>query len=146
MAGISKPVVLICEKEGAERQRIYDLIRNDYQVTASSQPGEALTLIQRGAYQVLLLAVDEVDYPQDLNSIQVISIMHKIDPELQIIIMAAEDQFANNYSLEAERKIRSQGIFYYMMKPVEEGELRKVLREAIQRSRRVKQHTQEQKP
>ena len=135
---ITRPVVLVCEGNEVERDRISKLLTDEYQVSTSPKISEALTLVQRGVFTVILLSFDRETVAQELNVIQAITILQKIDPDLIIIIMATEDHLGMDNSLELEREIRTKGIFYYMLKPVEEEEMKKVLREAISCSKRTK--------
>jgi len=132
------PAVLICEGDEVERDRIFSLLSDEYQISATSEIGDALLEVQRGAFHVILLSFDRRDSSPGLNVTQPISILQKIDPDLMVIIMATEENFGEGDSLELEREIRSKGIFYYMLKPVEESELKKVLGEAIRCSKRAR--------
>lgn len=140
MAEKLNPAVLVCERDAAERQKILDLLCGDYQLTSAASSSEALALIRRGAYNVLLLSISSEKSLQDLDPLQAIPVIHRIDPDLQIIAMMAEDCLGEREFLEWERKIRSQKIFYFILKPVDMGELGKVLREAVQSSHRMKNY------
>lgn len=127
----SQPGILICEGNDADRTRIFELLKSEYKVTATSKISEALTLIQRGVFLAILISLAEETSSQDLNVINAITIVKKIDPDLIIIVMAAEKTFEEDNTMELEREIRTKGIFYYILKPIEEDELKKVLREAF---------------
>jgi DNA-binding NtrC family response regulator len=134
----TRPAVIVCEENEVERDRISKLLTDEYQVSTSPKISEALTLVQRGVFAVILLSFDRETIAQELNVIQAITILQKIDPDLIIIIMAKENNFGMDNSLALEREIRTKEIFYYILKPVEEEELKKVIREAISCSKRTK--------
>jgi DNA-binding NtrC family response regulator len=133
-----QPVILICEGDATERQRMFDLLADQYEIALASKISEALLLVKRGAFHVILLSFDKKISSDELNVIQAISILQKIDPDLKVIIMAAEEKNGDADSLALEREIRSKGIFYYIMKPVDENEIIKVLKEAIRCSKQAK--------
>lgn len=135
---LQQPVILICEGDLAERQRIFDLLTDQYDIALASKISEALLLVKRGAFHVILMAFGRENSSNELNVIQAISILQKIDPDLKVIVMAEEEKIGDADSLALEREIRSKGIFYYIMKPVDENELGKVLSEAIRCSKRAK--------
>lgn len=131
------PAVLVCERDEGERRRICDLLSHEYQVVTASKISDALIQIQRGAFILILLSLDGGASSQELSIIQVISILQKLDPYLLVVIMADEEDFTGD-SLELEREIRTKGIFYYLLKPVEGTELRKVVGEAVRCSKRAR--------
>jgi len=133
-----KPGVLICDGCETDRNRIYELLRSEYPVTLTSKISEALTLMQRGVYTLILLSVSFEERNQELNIIQAINILKKIDPDLIIIIMASDEGYEETDFRELEKEIRTKEIFYYILKPIDEEELKKVVKLAFNRSRATK--------
>lgn len=128
---------MICESDAAESERLRELLCNEFRIRTASSIGEALQQVQRGTFQAILLSLKLEDYPPELSITQAISVLQKIDPCLMVIVMAAEENFGQNDVLELEREIRSKRIFYYMIKPADEIELRKVISEAILHSNKI---------
>ncbi len=71
-----------------------------------------------------------------LSHLDLIPVIRAVRSDLPVIVIAQDD------SLELERAARRKGIFYYLVRPLEDGEVRAVFRDAL----RAAPHGKESKP
>lgn len=64
-----------------------------------------------------------------LSHLDVIPVLRAIRSELPVIVIAEED------SLDLERAVRQNAIFYYLVHPLQRREVRAVLRNLLRRAR-----------
>ena len=84
---------------------------------STSTGTEALQAITKTNYDLILL---DIMLP-DFKGYDLIPKFKKINPEVNIITMTGHN------SRELERKVRKQGIIYYMVKPIETKNLKIIL-------------------
>jgi DNA-binding response OmpR family regulator len=73
----------------------------------------------------IILGVGE----RSLGNLDLISVIRAIRSELPVIVIAEED------SLEVERRVRQESIFYYLVHPVDRAEVGAVLNDLLRRER-----------
>jgi DNA-binding NtrC family response regulator len=95
---------------------------------------KAIEYLCPGDCQVLLLGLDCKNEHGNLDGLHAIPIIRKIDPNLCIIAIAQDD------SLEMERKARLAGVFYYLIKPLDENEVRLSVTNAVHKYERLLGH------
>jgi DNA-binding NtrC family response regulator len=105
-----------CRKQMAEL-----FIEAGYNVIVSSSAADALAGILKKSAQVILLG-SEFD---ELTAGDLIPLLKKCNRRLTIILVSADT------SLPLIRKLRSEGIFYHSLKPVN-GEDKEELRKAVE--------------
>lgn len=91
-----------------------------YDIIAVSNGNDAVRHVQETAYEALILDA----HLEGINGVQVLSLVKNLDPELPVIVITGDS------SIELERKIRTFGVFYYLLKPFKMEELREVITSA----------------
>jgi len=121
--------ILLCSNSsGAKESLQYYFQSNKIDFDLFPTLDRALTKIESGRFDTLILAVKgEKD---DLDQIEKLSIVKKLDGNLPIVVICEID------SIEVERIARLQGVFYYFVEPVNRTELMDVLGESIRLRRR----------
>lgn len=84
---------------------------------------EAIQRILSKHFQVAIFSIPL----RGIDTFEAISIVRQIAPHLPIIVLTGED------SIEIQRKVRQEKIFYYLLKPIDWEELREVVRAAVAR-------------
>ena len=97
-----------------------------YDTVAVSNGKEAVRHIQETPFETLILDA----HLEGINGVQVLSMVKNLDPDLPVIVITGDS------SIDLERKIRSLGVFYYLIKPFKMEELREVISSAI----RLREH------
>lgn len=103
------------------------LSRAGFRVQAVRKGGEALLAILEERIRIAIIDLEL----QDLPGLDVVTILRKFRPALPIIVLSADE------SLEMGRRIFAQGIYYYLLKPIDLAELEAVVRSAMERRGRA---------
>jgi DNA-binding NtrC family response regulator len=85
-----------------------------YRVETARAVSEIIQRVRRGKIQVVLME-DEVE---GVKAWDVVSLLKKINPRIQVIMISSEG------SLSLVRRLRGAGIFYQAMKPIDFEEIR----------------------
>ena len=109
------------------------LFAEDYQIEVAQSAGELIHKLLRRRFESVVLGTDITG----MNLLEVIPIIKQINKNMPIVVIA------DYSSLETEREVRRQSIFYYSVKPIHADEMREVLRNAVRRERTV-QHKYQQ--
>jgi DNA-binding NtrC family response regulator len=116
--------ILVCIGDHPLNQYLANLLSGEgYRVEVTQRGSEAIHKILSKKFKAVILGMDI----EGMSGEEVISIVNKIDTNLPIIAIAADD------SLETARRIRSKKIFYYFIKPINDEEMRAVVRDAIRK-------------
>lgn len=104
--------------------------KENYDVTTSSSGKEALKILQKQEFDVVLtdLRMDEVD------GMQVLAECKKLYPESEVVIITA---YA---SLPSAIETMKKGAYYYLAKPFKLDEVRKVVKEALEKVKLKKEN------
>lgn len=94
-----------------------------YRVETVRVLSDMIKKVRSGDHQVILLD-DEMD---GLKACEVVPLVKKINPRVQVIIISSEA------SLSAVRRLRGAGIFYQAMKPVDMEEIRSAVECAFEK-------------
>ena len=86
--------------------------------------GEAILRLKEHHYHALVVDIDQ----ESLDPVDVIGVLKAISPGASVIAITNENR------LEMEKHVRELGIFYYLVKPVEEREYAEAISRALQRS------------
>ena len=128
---IRKEKILIVDDEQITLENL-EIIMNkeNYDVTTSSSGKNALKLLQKQEFDVVLtdLRMDEVD------GLQVLAECKKRYPESEVIMVTA---YA---SLPSAIETMKQGAYYYLAKPFKLDEVRKVVKEALEKVKLKKEN------
>jgi len=118
--------ILVCNGDHPLSQYLVDLLSEEgHRVEVTQRGSEAIQKILSKKFKAVILGMDI----EGMSGVEVISIINKIDKNLPIITIATDD------SLEAERRVRGEKIFYYFIKPINGKEMRAVVRDAIRKKR-----------
>ena len=113
--------ILIADQDVECRKQMADLfIEAGYNVIVTNSAADALDGILKKSVQVVLLG-SEFD---KLKAAEIVPILKQCNRDLTIILVSAET------SLPLLRKMRSEGIFYHALKPVN-GEDKEEIRQAV---------------
>jgi DNA-binding NtrC family response regulator len=114
--------LLIADQDVVSRKQMAELfIEAGYNVTVTNSAANALDGIIKKTAQVVLLGSNF----DDLTAADLIPLLKKCNSKLSIILLT------NDTSLPLIRKLRSEGIFYHALKPVD-GEDRDEIRQVVQ--------------
>ncbi len=99
-----------------------------YRVETARAVSEIIQRVRRGKIQVVLME-DEVE---GVKAWDVVSLLKKINPRIQVIMISSEG------SLSLVRRLRGAGIFYQAMKPIDLEEIRSAVDCAFEKIEREK--------
>jgi len=119
--------ILICDHDGVEADRLRRLlIKEGYRVEVVNQLKELLFKIGNESYQTVILAMNV----EPNGGVESIPLINQVEEDLPIIIIVEKD------SLEFQRRIRKERIFYYVVKPINPREIKAVVKGAITKSKK----------
>jgi DNA-binding NtrC family response regulator len=114
--------LLIADQDVDSRKQMAELfIEAGYNVIVTNSAANAINGILKKTAQVVLLGSGF----DDLTAADLIPLLKKCNSKLSIILLT------NDTSLPLIRKLRSEGIFYHALKPVN-GEDREEIRQVVQ--------------
>ena len=116
--------VLICDSDPFDDNAYIKLHRAGFELVLQKTIAEGLRIFEKGKFCAVILCYSQRATQNSLNVTDTVSIIRKIDAETPVIVMTDEN------SLETEREIRNAGIFYLLIKPVDNQELLGVLKAA----------------
>jgi DNA-binding NtrC family response regulator len=110
----SKPRILIVDDEERFRKTMCKLLTAEgYESSTAANGQEALDHLEKGSYDIIIL---DIRMPE-MNGVQVLSEIKKIDAALEIIIMTG---YA---SVDTAKEIMTLGAYDYLLKPYDINEL-----------------------
>jgi len=101
------------------------LRRESYNIRVVESGSAATKMVLKKKFDVLILDI----HMAGISGLETIPLIKKIRPDLPIIVITG------NTSEEMERKVRTQGIFYYFIKPFEIEEMKQVIKSALKERR-----------
>lgn len=116
--------ILICDTDPLTDNTYMKLHRAGFEVVLKETIAEGLRIFEKGKFRAVILYYSQRAAQNFLNVTDTVSIIRKIDAETPVIVMTDEN------SLETEREIRNAGIFYLLIKPIDNQELLGVLKAA----------------
>ena len=118
--------LLVCNNRRQDAEIIARLLgQENYQVDVSLQPLDALQKLTSACFGVLILTL----HIGDTAWLDLIPVLNTLFPRLPVVVVTDDG------SLETERLARRGRIFYYLLQPLEEQELKAVVRDAIKKNR-----------
>ena len=123
-----KRILIIDPDSKAVQERSTSLFDEGYDVEISEGIRDAAERIKDVKFDCVIV---DVDLP-DMKGYEVIPIIKAIDPEVQIIMTAAEN------TLELETEVRKQDIFFYYIKSFDPEELREAVQDVFKKLGKVK--------
>lgn len=119
---MQEPGLLIVDEDIECRMQMMDMfIEDGYRVTVTNSIAGALYDILKKTAQVVLLGTKF----EEFTAADIIPLLKQCNHKLAIIVVTA------NESLPQVRKLRSEGIFYLALKPVDMND-REEIRQAVQ--------------
>ena len=97
-----------------------------YRVDTTRVMSEMIRRIRKGNIHVILID-DEIE---GVKACEVVPLLKKIDPKIQIIVISSEE------SIGLVKRLRGAGIFYQAMKPVDLGEVKSAVECAFEKIER----------
>ena len=122
----SRPLVLVCAPYRGEAARLKRLLSPRYRVVLSAVPFDALNVVLRGSFGAMVLAL----HRKDQSFLGMIPVLKKIRPDLPIIVVA------DGRSLEEQRSVQREGIFYFLPRPIEREEILAAVANAVEKGGR----------
>jgi DNA-binding NtrC family response regulator len=125
MNTVRAPRIIFCSTPGREADSIRDRLgREGIHCESYASIDKALASLENGKFDTFVLRVcDEED---DIQQLEKLTIVRKIDPDLPAIIISEID------SIKLERAARLQEVFYFQVEPVNVEELKEVLVQSVQ--------------
>ena len=74
-----------------------------------------------------IISLEHFEWAQSEEKLESLRIIRGIDPLMPLVVICEQE------SLEVERKLREEGIFYFLTRPVSVRELREVVECAIKK-------------
>ena len=110
--------VLVVDKDGLATEPIIGVASDlGVGVELCEETGEALNLLRSGKYSLVIVDIDNAGQ----NPIDVLGAFRGASPMTNIITFTASNH------LDLEKKVRLEGVFYYMVGPAGEAEMREAL-------------------
>jgi len=97
-----------------------------YRVDTTRVMSEMIRRIRKGNVHVILID-DEIE---GIKACEVVPLLKKIDPKIQIIVISSEE------SIGLVKRLRGAGIFYQAMKPIDLGEVKSAVECAFEKVER----------
>jgi len=118
---MQEPGLLIVDEDIECRTQMADMFTEDgYRVTATNSIAGALYNILKKTVQVVLLGTKF----EEFTAADIIPLLKQCNRKLTIIVVSA------NASLPQVRRLRSEGIFYHALKPVDNEDCEEI-RQAV---------------
>lgn len=122
--GEVKKNILVADDDKFFRDLLRGVLQKEgYSVQTVESGVSAIRKILKEKFQVLILDI----YMAGIDGFETISILKRIDSHLPIIVITG------NNSLQVEKKIRTKGIFYYLVKPFDMKEMKEVVKLALKK-------------
>jgi DNA-binding NtrC family response regulator len=119
--------VLIYARDGALIRSLQTSLTGcGYHVETSDAFSQTVQKLLSTQFGVLVLGV----YIDDAESLEMIALAHQIDAQLPIVTIGDRE------SLQMERKVRLEKVFYYMVQPIDRHEVETAVHQALEKGGR----------
>ena len=119
---VERERILVCDDDPQMRDTIVEALAIEkFEVDTADRAVDAIQRIMRTSYRALIL---DLKLP-GLGGLDAIAVAKRFDESLPIIVMTG------HASYETEQAARAAGIFYYLVKPFNLGELLAAVQAAI---------------
>ena len=122
---INEKILIVDDEEGLRKVLEIMLSREGFDVTAASSGSEALELLERDQFHVV---ISDIKMP-GMSGIELLKAIRSRDPGLPVVMMTA---YA---SLDTAIEAVNQGAFHYFIKQTKNEEIKLVVRRAIEMSK-----------
>ena len=114
--------VLIVEHDPSYRKRLQDIASQFSEVTDTCfRTWQAIEMVQTKSYSSVVVDLDQ----DGIDPVDAIEVIKGISPGTAIIAVTERNK------LELEKDVRREGIFYYMIKPLDDDEFREAIEMAV---------------
>jgi DNA-binding NtrC family response regulator len=120
-AEAGKPPVILCDGNDTEAAQLSRLLAPHYNLSLASAPMDALKNLVSSSFRSMVLSLQA----DDPSFLELIPLVKKLRPKLPIIVIA------DGGSLEEQRTVQKQGIFYFVPRPVASKEILSALANAV---------------
>ncbi len=115
--------VLICDRDRSFAESLEEVLGEwGYTVEISDVGSRAVQKLLAGSCGMVVLGVQEGDQ----DGVEMIPLVHQISRDLPVVVVG------DGGSLEMERRVRLEKVFYYMVQPVDFDEMKQVVQRALQ--------------
>lgn len=122
---------LICGDDPVSLQFLEAMLKaDDYKVEALTHVSEAVRSCLRRRYRLIIFSLTQFDWRETDERLESLRVIREIAPMIPLIVVSDQE------SLQLERKLRAEGIFYFLTGPVSAQELRAVVDCAINKQKR----------
>lgn len=114
--------VLIVDHDPEYRRRLFDIAR-EFSADADfcSRTWQAIEMVQTKNYTSVVVDLDQ----DGIDPVDAIEVIKGISPGTAIIAVTERNR------IELEKDVRREGIFYYMVKPLDDDEFREAIERAV---------------
>lgn len=114
--------ILICHRDEGFSRLLCDLLREEgYTVESAGDCNEALRRLLAARYMVFIIGI------QGDNSqfMEFLPLMRSIDKAMALITIVDDD------SIEVQKQIRKEKVFYHLVKPLDAAEIKMAVHDAV---------------
>ena len=120
--------VLICGEDPVSLRFLEAMLEAEgFKVETHSHVSRAVLPCLRRRYRMAIISLEHFEWAQSEEKLESLRIIRGIDPLMPLVVICEQE------SLEVERKLREEGIFYFLTRPVSVRELREVVECAIRK-------------
>jgi len=123
LPGKQKPAVILCDADRSEVSQLKELLAPLYDLVLSTAPVEALNSLMSSSFETMLLGLNK----KDKSFLELIPLVKKLQPTLPIIVIA------DGRSLEEQRAVQRQGVFYFLPRPIASKEILSAVANAVRK-------------
>jgi len=120
---LGKPPVILCDGNDAEAAQLKRLLEPLYDLSVSKAPMETVKSLVSAPFRIIVVGLRS----GDPSFRELIPLVKKLRPELPIIVIG------DGGSLDEQRLVQRQGIFYFVPRPVASSEILSALANAVAR-------------
>jgi len=114
--------VLIVEHDPAYRRKFFDLASEYTEETDfCTRTWQAIEMVQTKNYSSVVVDLDQ----EGIDPVDAIEVIKGISPGTAIIAVTGRNR------MDLEKTVRKEGIFYYMVKPLDDDEFREAIERAV---------------
>ncbi|HUV13700.1 MAG TPA: hypothetical protein VMY18_08645 [Acidobacteriota bacterium] len=117
---------LICGEDPVSLRFLEAMLEAEgFKVEAYSHVSRAVLPCLRRRYRMAIISLEHFEWAESEEKLEILRIIRGIDPLMPLVVICEQE------SLEVERRLREEGIFYFLTRPVSVRELREVVQCAI---------------
>lgn len=123
---------LLCSEQPAALRFMEAALREQgFGVAAFSHISDAVGPCLKRQYRMAVVALGDLCWKSVEEKLEPLRVLHEIDPGLPVVVVGD-----HRGDLELERRVREEGIFYFLTQPFDHSELQTAVSCAIQKRQR----------